>query len=68
MIDDINKQVRGWANYFSVGYPRKAYREVNRYVRARLSRHVRRRSQRPFRPPQGRSYYKHFKAMGLVYL
>jgi len=68
MIDDINKQVRGWANYFSVGYPRRAHREVNRYVRARLTRHVRRRSQRPFRPPQGRSYYKHFKVMGLVYL
>jgi RNA-directed DNA polymerase len=68
MIEDVNRQLRGWANYFSYGYPRKGFREINSFARERLTRHVRRRSQRPFRPPDGVSYYEHFNRMGLVYL
>jgi RNA-directed DNA polymerase len=68
LIDRVNKQLVGWSNYFSVGYPRVACRSMNRYVRVRLTRHLRRRSQRPCRPPKGRSHSAHFKAMGLVYL
>ena len=68
LIGEINKQLIGWANYFRFGYPRKAFREVNAYTRQRLTVHVRRRSQRPFRPPEGVTYYEHFKRLGLVYL
>jgi len=68
MIEEINKHMNGWANYFRFGYPRKAFRRMNRYVRQRLIRHLQRRSQRPFRPPKGVSYYKHLKNLGLVYL
>jgi RNA-directed DNA polymerase len=68
LIEEMNLHLRGWANYFSYGYPRMGYREINRYTRERLTRHVRRRSQRPFRPPEGVSYYEQFKRMGLVYL
>jgi RNA-directed DNA polymerase len=68
LIEIVNRQQRGWANYFSFGYPRKAMREMNRYVRNRLIGHLRRRSQRPFRPPKGRSYYQHLKQLGLIYL
>ena len=68
LIGELNVHLKGWANYFSYGYPRKGFREINAYVRERLARHVRRRSQRPFRPPQGVSYYEHFNRMGLVYL
>jgi len=68
LIENINRQQRGWANYFSHGYPRKAMRKINWYVRSRLIGHLRRRSQRPFRPPKGRSYYHHLKQLGLVYL
>ncbi len=68
LIIKINKQLAGWSSYFSLGYPRVAYRLMNRYVRVRLTRHMRRRSQRPCRPPKGCSHYAHFKAMGLVYL
>jgi RNA-directed DNA polymerase len=68
LIDELNEHLVGWANYFSFGYPRVAKRHINWYVRQRLTRHLRRRSQRPFHPPKGVSYYKHLSDMGLVYL
>ncbi len=68
LIDRMNRHLRGWANYFSYGHSRKALREINGFTRARLTRHLRRRSQRPFRPPEGKTYYSHLSDMGLVYL
>jgi len=68
LIQVLNRQVTGWANYFQLGYPRKAYRDINSYVRCRLSNHLRRRSQRRYRPPKGVSLYRHFADLGLVYL
>lgn len=68
LIEGMNVHLRGWANYFSVGYPRTAYRHVNSYVRLRLAKHLRRRSQRPWRPRQGESAYTAFARMGLLYL
>lgn len=68
LIAEINQSLIGWANYFQLGYPRVAFRTINSYVRRRLTQHLRRRSQRPFRPPKGVTYYKHFERMGLVYL
>jgi len=68
MIAHLNRHLRGWANYFSFGYPRAAMRHINHYVRQRLWRHLRRRSQRPFRPPEGVSTHNYFARFGLVYL
>jgi RNA-directed DNA polymerase len=68
MIEELNEHLVGWANYFSYGYPRTGFRQINTYVRQRLTGHVRRRSQRPFRPAHGVSYYEHFNRMGLAYL
>jgi RNA-directed DNA polymerase len=68
LIEEINRQLTGWANYFRFGYPRVAFRQINTYARQRLTRSVRRRSQRPLRPPEGVSYYEFLTHMGLVYL
>lgn len=68
LIGRLNRYLLGWANYFGYGYPRQGFRSVNAYVRTRLTRHVQRRSQRPFRPAPGVSYYAHFKRHGLVRL
>jgi RNA-directed DNA polymerase len=68
LIETINRQLRGWANYFGHGYPRKVFRWINHYVRLRLSRNLRRRSQRPFRPPEGTSLYRHLADHGLILL
>jgi len=68
LIGEINEHLRGWSNYFAWGYPRKAFREINSYVRQRLCYHLSRRSQRPWRPPAGRTYYAQLERMGLIYL
>lgn len=68
LIQDLNQSLKGWANYFNYGYPREAFRKINSYVRGRLTQHAQRRSQRPFRPKKGVTYYEHLKRMGLVYL
>lgn len=68
LIREINRHLKGWANYFGYGYPRKSFRSINRYVRERLIRHLNRRSQRAFGLPQGVTYYKHLQRLGLVYL
>jgi RNA-directed DNA polymerase len=64
----INRHLRGWGKYFSLGYPRKAYRQINSYVRQRLTYHLQRRSQRGYRPPAGTSFYEHLSRMGLISL
>lgn len=68
MIAELNRHLKGWANYYSYGYPRKAYRAINWYVQKRMQVHLRRRSQRAYRPPEGVSLYSHLQTLGLVYL
>ena len=68
LIEELNGQLHGWSNYFGQGYPRKAFREINHYVRNRLYRHLFRRSQRPWRPPKGVTFYAQFKKLRLIYL
>jgi RNA-directed DNA polymerase len=68
LITELNRHLRGWAGYFRFGYPRDAFDQINRHVLLRLGQHLRRRSQRPFQPPQGVSLYEHYKRMGLRYL
>jgi RNA-directed DNA polymerase len=68
LIEEINLNLKGWAQYFRQGYPRDAFRQLNHFVRKRLIRHLKRRSQRPYRPPKGVTYYKQLQRLGLVYL
>ena len=66
LISEVNDHLRGWGNYFGKGYPRRAFRQINAFVRERLTRHLRRRSQRPFRPPDGVSWYEQLHRLGLT--
>jgi RNA-directed DNA polymerase len=68
LIEELNRHLKGWRNYFGYGYPRKVFRDINFFVRSRLVVHLRRRSQRPFRPPEGRTFYEHLDRLGLIYL
>ncbi len=68
MIHQINLYLKGWGEYFRHGYPRDSFRELNRFVLLRLTRHLQRRSQRPYRPPEGESFYAHLQRLGLQLL
>src|SRR3974377_2097363 len=68
LIGELNRHLKGWANYFSFGYPTSVYCEIDRYVRDRLIRHLQRRSQKPHRPPQGESGPVHLARLGLIRL
>src|SRR5450631_1588086 len=68
LIGELNRHLIGWANYYSIGYPTGVYWEIDWYVRGRLIQHLQRRSQRPFRPPEGVSWYQHLAQLGLVSL
>jgi RNA-directed DNA polymerase len=65
LIGRLNRHLRGWANYFALGHPRKAFSDLNHFVRYRLGRHLERRSQRGWRKRQGISLYAHLEHLGL---
>lgn len=68
LIGELNRHLKGWANYFSFGYPASVYCEIERYVQGRLIEHLQRRSQRPYRPPQGVGWLGHLASLGLIRL
>ena len=68
LIEGLNRHLKGWANYFKLGHPRKTFRPLNHFVRYRLGRHLRRRSQRGWRAPEGVTLYAHLDRLGLIRL
>jgi len=69
VVARLNRFLIGWSNYFATGYPRQAFRSINRYVHLRLMRHLKRRSQRSLRPPEGMSWYALiYQRLGVVQL
>jgi RNA-directed DNA polymerase len=69
LVGRLNRYLIGWSNYFGTGYPRQAFRSINRYVHLRLMRHLKRRSQRSLRPPEDLSWYAFiYQRLGVVQL
>ncbi len=69
LIEEVNLQLSGWAAYFNKGRSRPAFRHMNWFVLQRMVRHLKRRSQRPYHPPAGTSWYQHLhQQLGLVQL
>lgn len=65
LVAALNRHLKGWRAYFGLGYPRRAFRAIGWHVRERLYRHLCRRSQRPFRPPEGTTWYRQLVLLGL---
>ena len=68
LIDRLNRHLKGGANYFSFGYPRGVWWDIDWFVADRLKVHLGRRSQRPYRPPKGVQWHEHIQRLGLVAL
>jgi len=68
LIGMINRQLRGWGNYFGHGYWHDAFHEINGHVQIRLRSHLRNRSQRPYRGAAGQTLYQHLQKLGLIQL
>jgi RNA-directed DNA polymerase len=66
LIEKINRHLKGWMNYFSLGYPHDVFQKIGHHVRSRMIRHLRRRSQRPFRIPEGSTSYRALADLGLM--
>lgn len=68
LIGRINRQLRGWGNYFGRGYWKDAFHEINGHVQMRLAIHLKNKSQRRYRVPQGQTLYQHLQKLGLIHL
>ena len=67
LVGELNALLRGWWNYFGRFHHHTVRSKVNAYVSARLVQHLRRRSQRPLRPPKNLSWYAYLHArLGLL--
>ena len=66
LIAQINTHLKGWSHYFVKGDPRKAFRDVNRDVQERLVKHLKRRSQRPYRLRDSANGYELLQNLGLA--
>lgn len=67
VIEEINRYTVGWANYFrAIGYPRMVFKKLDHFVRNRLRRFMRNRSQRICQYiRKGETYYAGFRRLGL---
>ena len=67
LVGELNVLLRGWWAYFGCFHADRARSAVNAYVYGRVARHLRRRSQRPLRPPKGMTWYAFLKLRLGVY-
>jgi RNA-directed DNA polymerase len=65
VIGKASSWLHSWARYYDHGYPRCAFHKLNWYLYQRLVHHLKRRSQRSFRFPKGRSVFSHLQTLGL---
>jgi RNA-directed DNA polymerase len=65
MAHELNGWLKSWSGYYRYGYPRQSFRKLNWFVLTRLTRHLQRRSQRPYQTPEGETTYAHLRRLGL---
>jgi RNA-directed DNA polymerase len=65
VIEELNEHLRGWKNYYRIGYCQREFRKINWLVFQRVRKHLNRRSQRGYRRNHGMSDYAYLKELGL---
>ena len=65
LIEDLNKHLSGWKNYYKIGYCRREFRKMNHFIFLRVIKHLERRSQRGYRRRQKGSWYEFILHLGL---
>jgi RNA-directed DNA polymerase len=69
VVRRLNSYLRGWSGYFCNGYPAKSFAALDNFVQKRLIQFLKHRSQRPFKPPEGMSWYTLiYKELGVIRL
>jgi RNA-directed DNA polymerase len=66
VVADLNRRLRGWANYFNYGSRARAYQAVDRYTAAAVRQFLRRRHHTPTRGI--RRFYRVFSELGALSL
>jgi RNA-directed DNA polymerase len=57
LVSELNAYLRGWQRYFDRFHRGWVFRKADYFVYDRVARHLKRRSQRPFRPPKDMTWY-----------
>ena len=68
VLGRLNQTLRGWQAYFRYGHPNRVFHRLDGHVLTRLRQHLRRRSQRRYRPPAGTTLPNHLRQLGLMAL
>jgi RNA-directed DNA polymerase len=63
----LNDLLRGWCGYFRHGHPHRVFYRLNGYLLDKLRQHLRRRSQRRYRPPANEVLDAHLRRKGMQF-
>lgn len=58
LVKGINRHLRGWRNYYQLGYPSEVYRKLDYHLYTRMAKHLWRRSQRGYSKASEKSLYQ----------
>ena len=68
VVQRVNRLLKGWGAFYTVGYPSRVFRKVNHYALKRMARFLNRKSQRRYRLKCANSYYGELSHYGLYRL
>ena len=68
VVQEVNRFLQGWAEYFSLGNPFTTFTKLDHYVEDSLRRHLTRRSQRGYKKGESQTWYQVFRGLGLIRL
>jgi RNA-directed DNA polymerase len=60
VAERLNRMTSGWSNYFSMGYKKKVYSNINHYLDLKFWKFCTRKSQRKMKLPEGETSWHNF--------